>query len=269
MLKKLFVLGSLLISSMISKIVTAYAVNPFIGIHGNKITLDDIYINNGTKAEGMLLNSRMIQGISDGFNAYPYPDTKKWQPQRNTDEFVANMEVWKSYGLNSFTIGLQGGSPTTNTKSQSQVNTAFNADGSLKPAYMGRLKQILDRSIQLRMIPIVSLFYQSQAAKTLKSSAAVKQGTINVLEWLKVNNYTNVIIEPANECDYVTFKVVGLYCTQNIVDLIKLANSYGFPSGNSLKGGNLPPSSILSASQVILVHGNGLSGSSIVTFIKK
>ena len=63
--------------------------------------------------KGLLLNSRMIQGIFDDANQstvhnWDYPDTKKWDAARNTHEFVGNMSLWNSYGLLSFTVGLQG-----------------------------------------------------------------------------------------------------------------------------------------------------------------
>jgi hypothetical protein len=50
---------------------------------------------NGYKIEGLLLNSRMVQGIFDDLNPetknnWIYPDTKKWDPERNTNEFVLN-----------------------------------------------------------------------------------------------------------------------------------------------------------------------------------
>jgi hypothetical protein len=71
---------------------------------------------NGLKIEGLLLNSRMVQGIFDDANTetagnWIYSDTKKWDAERNTTEFINNMGKWKSYGLLSFTINMQGGSP--------------------------------------------------------------------------------------------------------------------------------------------------------------
>ncbi len=53
------------------------------------------------KIEGLLMNSRMVQGIFDDLNPesrqmFVYPDTGKWDPDRNTDEFIAAMPVWRS-----------------------------------------------------------------------------------------------------------------------------------------------------------------------------
>ena len=71
---------------------------------------------NGHKIEGLLLNSRMVQGIFDDRNPetvsrWVYPDTGEWDAERNPREFLAAIPEWRSYGLLSFTINLQGGSP--------------------------------------------------------------------------------------------------------------------------------------------------------------
>ncbi|MCX6320187.1 MAG: hypothetical protein NTX93_00050, partial [Bacteroidia bacterium] len=57
----------------------------------------------GYKIEGLLLNSRMVQGIFDDLNPetvnnWIYPDTKRWDADRNTNEFILNMDKWHSYG---------------------------------------------------------------------------------------------------------------------------------------------------------------------------
>ena len=71
---------------------------------------------NGKRIEGLLMNIRTVQGIFDDLNPdsagrWVYPDTKRWDPERNTNEFVAAMPEWKRHGVLAFTINLQGGSP--------------------------------------------------------------------------------------------------------------------------------------------------------------
>ena len=71
---------------------------------------------NGKRIEGLLMNVRVVQGIFDDLNPetasrWVYPDTKRWDPERNTKEFVAAMPEWKRHGVLAFTINLQGGSP--------------------------------------------------------------------------------------------------------------------------------------------------------------
>jgi len=50
----------------------------------------------GLRIEGLLLNSRMVQGIFDDLNPdtrtrWAYRDTGRWDPARNTEEFCAAM----------------------------------------------------------------------------------------------------------------------------------------------------------------------------------
>lgn len=108
----------------------------------------------GNPIEGLLFNSRMVQGIFDDLNPetatlFAYPDTKKWDPDRNTNEFVAAMSQWQSNGLLAFTLNLQGGSPTRYGNAKPWTNSAFDESGQLRPAYMNRLQRILDEADRL------------------------------------------------------------------------------------------------------------------------
>ena len=110
----------------------------------------DFYINdqptykgrshNGRRVEGLLLNSRMVQAIFDDENhetaiQWQYPDTKEWDPDRNTDEFCSALPIYREHGLLAVTVGLQGGGPIYNPDIyDNYLNSAFNWDGSLKPA---------------------------------------------------------------------------------------------------------------------------------------
>src|SRR5579871_6377586 len=120
----------------------------------------------GMKIEGLLLNSRMVQGVFDDANPetrakWAYPDTRKWDPERNTREFVDAMPEWRRHGLLSFTVNFQGGSPEGYSKAQPWDNAAFEPDGGMKPAYAERMARILDRADELGMAPIVGVFYRS------------------------------------------------------------------------------------------------------------
>src|SRR5689334_7317756 len=77
----------------------------------------------GMKIEGLLMNLRVVQGIFDDLNPETrgrraYPDTAKWDPDRNTREFVAAMPEWRSHGVLGFTVNLQGGSPEGYSRSE-------------------------------------------------------------------------------------------------------------------------------------------------------
>src|SRR5438105_2007036 len=88
----------------------------------------------GKKIEGLLLNSRMVQGIFDDANPetrsrWAYPDTRKWDPERNTREFIEAMPEWRKNGLLSFNVNFQGGSPEGYSKAQPWDNAALEAEG--------------------------------------------------------------------------------------------------------------------------------------------
>ena len=66
--------------------------------------------------EGLLLNSRMANGIFDDTNSFTrdlwaYPDTGVWEPKRNTDEMTKMFPNYWKYGLRAVSINIQGGSP--------------------------------------------------------------------------------------------------------------------------------------------------------------
>ncbi len=220
----------------------------------------------GLRIEGLLMNSRMVQGIFDDENPetigrWKYPDTGKWDPERNTREFLAAMPEWRRHGLLSFTICLQGGSPEGYSKSQPWHNSAFRADGSLKQPYMKRLERILDRADELGLAPIVSLFYFGQDQR-LENEAAVKRGTENAVGWLLDKGYRSVLIEIANECDNRAYDH-DIIKAPRIDELIRLAQSLKkqgqrFLVGASFNGNSIPSDNVVKASDFILVHGNGV-----------
>src|SRR5437868_6029845 len=78
-----------------------------VGIDGQKFTINGwpTYKGrtwHGKQIEGLLLNSRMVQAIFDDLNPetvgrWAYPDTKRWDADRNTREFVAAMPEWRKH----------------------------------------------------------------------------------------------------------------------------------------------------------------------------
>ena len=80
---------------------------------------------------------------------WQYPDTGKWDADRNTGEFVAAMPQWRRHGLLAVTLNLQGGSPRGYSSVQPWHNSAFRADGTLRTDYLRRLKLVLDQADEL------------------------------------------------------------------------------------------------------------------------
>ena len=223
----------------------------------------------GMRIEGLLMNSRMVQGIFDDLN----PETRDmwryadgpWDPDRNTREFIRAMPAWREAGLLSFTINLQGGNPRGYGRDQPWHNSAFAADGSLQPAYMARLEAILDRADELGMAPMVGFFYFGQDER-LEDEKAVIRGTQNATDWLLDKRYTNVLIEIANEVNVRRYEH-PILCTDRCHELIELVKSRSAgtagPAGRllvstSLGGGAIPPDHVVTAADFLLLHGNGV-----------
>jgi hypothetical protein len=216
----------------------------------------------GHKVEGLLMNSRMVQATFDDLNPetrgkWAYPDTKKWDADRNTREFVAAMLEWRKHGLLAVTVNLQGGSPQGYSKDQPWHNSAFKDDGSLRPEYLARMEKVLDKADELGMVVILGLFYFGQDER-LKDEDAVKRGVDNALDWLTEKGYRNVLIEINNECnvryDHAILKPARVH------ELIERAKKHRgkFLVGTSYGGGKVPEPNVVKSSDFLLMHGNGV-----------
>ena len=227
----------------------------------------------GKKIEGLLMNSRMVQGIFDDLNPetrkrWAYPDTGKWDPERNVREFIKAMPEWRKHGLLSFTINLQGGSPEGYSKQQNWETGALEADGSLRPAFMNRLKRILDRADGLGMAPIVGIYYFGQDQR-VKDEAGVKRGVENTTRWLLNQGYRNILLEICNETNVAAFDHPILK-PPRVHELIEMAKAIQVGGrrllvGTSYGGGAVPLSNVVKSSDFILVHGNGVKDPARIT----
>jgi len=230
----------------------------------------------GNKVEGLLMNSRMVQGIFDDMNPetatkWKYPDTGIWDPDRNTDEFVSAMEDWNAHGVISFTINLQGGSPM-GYGNQGWHNSAYDEKGELRSEYMERLKRILDKAESLKMIPVVGLFYFGQD-QFLEDDAAVINATENAIDWLHSQGYRNILIEVANECNNNGYDrdIIKVDRIDELIKLVKSvkSNGYRYLTGTSYNGNIIPTTQVVQCSDFILIHGNGVEDPARITEMVK
>ncbi|HAB15339.1 MAG TPA: hypothetical protein DCE44_02700, partial [Verrucomicrobiales bacterium] len=192
---------------------------------------------------------------------WAYPDTGQWDPERNTREFIAAMPHWKQHGLLAVTLNLQGGSPKGYSREQPWYNSAFEADGSLRPDYLARLERILNRADELGMVVILGFFYFGQDER-LSDEAAVVRGVDNVVAWLSTGGWQNVLIEINNECNVrYDHPILG---PDRVTELIKRARTKQpdgrrFLVGTSYGGGTIPGTNVAQASDFLLLHGNGVN----------
>ena len=160
---------------------------------------------NGHRVEGLLMNSRMVQATYDDLNLetaqrWAYPDTGKWDTERNVSEFIAAMLEWKAHGLLAVTVNFQGGSPEGYSKTQPWINSAFEPNGSLSPAFTARMKRVLDAADANGMAVILGYFYFGQDQR-LRDEAAVIRATDEATRWLLEGGWGNVLVEVNNETD--------------------------------------------------------------------
>jgi hypothetical protein len=220
----------------------------------------------GHRIEGLLLNSRMVQGTFDDHKPgtvarWAYPDTGRWDPERNTREFVAAMPEWRRHGLLAFTVNVQGGSPTGYSKEQPWLNAGYAPDGTPRPDTLERLGRILDRADELGMVPIVGLFYFGQDER-LEDEAAVVRATDAVTAWLLDRGYANVLVEIDNECDVLyDHAILRPERVHELVERVRRTTRGGrrLLAGTSYGGGAIPRENVVRASDFLLLHGNGVA----------
>ena len=249
----------------------------------------------GHSIEGLLMNSRMVQATFDDENPltralWKYPDLDDWDPERNTDEFVAMLPEYRAYGLLAVTLNLQGGCPTGYYREQrldeilrplpfevqmlvqQQLhgplahaqpwhNSAFDEEGRLKASYLRRLAKILDRLDELGMVAILGLYYFGQDER-LRDHWAVRRGVEQAVSWVLARGYTNVLIEICNETNVAKYEY-DILQPHRVHELIVQAketalNGRRLLAGVSFGGGRVPDEQVVAVSDFLLLHGNGV-----------
>ena len=246
--------------------------------HQTSITIvgDQFYINgeptyvgrswHGHKIQGLLLNARLVQGVFDDRNtntisSWAYPDTGKWDPERNTQEFIAAMPEWRRHGLLAFTINLQGGSPRGYVSAQPWYNSAFEEDGSLRHDYSERLARILDRADEQGFAVILGYFYFGQDHR-LRDETAVLHAVDNATSWIFDHGWCNVLVEINNECNVrYTHAILQPARVHELIQRVQSVRRDGrrLLVSASYGGGTIPKENVVSAADFLLIHGNGVS----------
>jgi hypothetical protein len=221
-------------------------------IDGMPTYADRVY--RGWPVEGLLLNTRMVQAIFDDANnetvsRWAYPDTGRWDAERNVNEFITALPAYRAHGVLAVTVNFQGGSPEGYSKQQPWDNSAFTADGELKPAYAERMQHVLDKLDELGMVAILGLFYFGQDER-LRDESAVVRAVENAVQWVLAHGYEHVLLE--------------ILTPPRVHELIELAKSITkdgrrLLTGTSYGGGFVPLQNVVRASDFLLMHGNGVS----------
>jgi len=227
----------------------------------------------GHRIEGLLLNSRMVQAIFDDLNPetakrWAYPDTGKWDAERNAREFIAAMPEWKRHGLLAVTVNIQGGSPEGYSGKQTWETGAFTDEGSLRPQFAQRMRRVLDAADEQGMVVIVGYFYFGQSPRFAGDEAVVR-ATDKATRWLLEGGWRNVLVEINNETN-PGYKPPILR-PDRVSELIqhvrgiKADDGHALLVGTSFGGCVVPTANVVAVSDFLLIHGNGASQSRIIT----
>ena len=245
-----------------------------VAIEGTNFLIDGQLTAPGKRAQGQLLNTRMAQAIFDDenpdtINYWAYPDTHKWDPQRNTDEFVAMLPAYAQHGVRMVTVGLQGGCPSSSPNppcpsgDHDWIVTGFNPDGSLKPAWMSRLRQVITAADRTGIVVMVQLFYHGQNQRVLDPGTAVD----NITDWLVAGGYTNVLVETANECNAGFQTYLDCPNEANVIKQVQERSGGRLKAAVSYTGGGHPSDDVVAQEDFVLLHGNGIDGTQLQALI--
>jgi hypothetical protein len=212
------------------------------------------------------MNARLVQGVFDDLNPktvamWAYPDTGRWDPDRNTAEFLAAMPEWQRHGLNAFTINFQGGSPQGYSREQPWHNSGFDADGELLPEYANRMGRVIDRADELGMVVILGLFYFGQDHR-LKDEDAVVRAVDGALDWLFDGGRQNVVVEINNECNVrYSHDILKPERVHELIERVRQRTRDGrrLLVSTSYGGGTIPKQNVAESADFLLIHGNGVA----------
>ncbi len=246
------------------------ATTAIVSIQGTNFLLNGAVTYPGKSVQGELLNTRMIQGIFDDENSatvghWAYPDTHKWDPQRNTNELIAALPSYAHNGLHMITVGLQGGCPSCSSINGQNITTAFRADGSLKSAWLSRLDLLIKAASANGIVVDLSLFYHAQDKRV--NQAAIPTAINNIVDWLVAKGYTNVLLEIANEVDQPGFwpnlqpagePALIAQAQQRAKGHLKVSVSFV---------SSTPPGAVVQQEDFITIHGNGRTPAGIKAYI--
>jgi hypothetical protein len=228
---------------------------------------------NGHRIEGLLLNSRMVQAVFDDLNPetvgrWAYPDTGRWDAERNVREFISAMPSWRAHGLLAITVNFQGGSPEGYSKTQPWITGAFAEDGSLRPAFAARMARVLDAADQLGMVVILGYFYFGQDDR-LRDEAAVIAATDAATRWVLAGGWRNVLIEVNNECDVKAYdhEILKPARVHELIERVRTHVHDGrrLLVGTSYGGRSIPRENVVRTSDFLLIHGNGVKDPRFIT----
>jgi hypothetical protein len=224
----------------------------------------------GHRIEGLLLNSRMVQATFDDQNPatrarWRYPDSGRWDPERNVSEFVSQLPEYRRRGLLAVTVNFQGGSPEGYSRDQPWENSAFTAAGALRPEYADRMRRVIERADANGLAVIVGYFYQGQDER-LSDETAVLRAVDAATDFLLEAGFHNVLVEINNECNTrYEHAVLQPARVHELIARVQARAGGQLLVSTSYGGrGRTPDEAVASVADFVLLHGNGTADPELI-----
>jgi hypothetical protein len=215
------------------------------------------------RIEGLLLNSRMVQATFDDLNLatrtrWAYPDTGQWDSDRNIQEFVTMLPVYRQHGLLAVTLNFQGGSPEGYSREQPWENSAFAPDGGLREQYAVRMRRAIAAADACGMVVILGYFYQGQDER-LRDEKAVLTAVDAATDFLLTGGWQNVLVEINNECDTrYEHDILQPHRVHELIERVRAHSENHLLVSTSYRGGGrVPDENVARTADFLLLHGNG------------
>ncbi len=204
---------------------------------------------------------------------------RRFDPDANTDRVIDQLATYEEHGVGGIVVSLQGGDPGYSGErngvargasadlgeSSGALVSAYNPDGSLKPAWMSRLDRLLDAANRHGLIVCLVLFQQDQD-EALASREAIVAAVSNIARHLIERNARNVIIDVADAWDEPEGRWDHrLFIPRYVEFLIRTVREqfhdadFSLPIGASSGSGMLYPMSLARLCDVVLLQGDGRS----------
>lgn len=234
-----------------------------VAIKGTQWYFNGQVVNPGSPAEGLLMNVRMVNAVFEDRGDQITKHQAGFDPEANAEAFMAKIPEYVASGVNAFTLCLQGGMPGY----EGAVNTAYEADGSLREPYMQRVEKVIRACDAANAAVILSCFYQRQHShdSALTGRDAITSALKNTVNWLAAKKFTNVVLEVSNEYRHGGYRNwpdgEWLMSEQGQAELIRLAKQLNpelLVSTSGMGGGTFPEPLPLE-SDFLLIHFNNTS----------
>ena len=162
---------------------------------------------------------------------------------RFTDRVIANLDDYLRYGVNTLSVGIQGGN-LGSVNFNKLYPRVYNSNGSLKLEckVWSDLRRLLDETDRRGMVLIIQYWYFKRD-ENVPSETAALEVTRRVTRWLEATGHQNYILDLVNEFGHPEYSKRSLFST--VGGALKLLNAV-YEEDPDLLVGMSPPGRLFS-----------------------